>query len=82
MEEKKLLAQLEEIAAQLDIELRWDDGKFTGGSCRLRNKRVLLINRSLPTFLKIEVLCRELSESDLSGIFILPAIREKLSTFR
>ena len=25
MEEKKLLAQLEEIAAQLDIELRWDD---------------------------------------------------------
>ena len=82
MEEKKLLAQLEEIARQLDIELRWDDGEFTGGSCRLRNKRVLLINRSLPTFLKIEVLCRELSESDLSGIFILPAIREKLSTFR
>lgn len=81
MKDKQVLAKLEEIVGQLGIDLRWDEGEFTGGICRLGERKILVINRSLPIFVKIEVLCRELSRTDLSTIFILPAIREQISRF-
>ena len=77
-QDTELLSQLEEVVVQLGFELRWDEGEFTGGICRLGDRKILLMNRSLPTFEKIRVLCRNLSNTDLSKIFVLPAIREQI----
>jgi hypothetical protein len=82
MQNAELLSQLEEIVLQLGLELRWDEGDFTGGVCRLGDRRILVMNRSLPTFEKIRVLCRNLSDADLSKIFVLPAIREQIVRFQ
>ncbi len=78
MRNTELLSKLEEIVGQLGLELRWDEGDFTGGICRLGDRKILVLNRSLPTFEKIRVLCRNLSHTDLSKIFVLPAIREQI----
>ncbi len=78
MRNTELLSKLEEIVGQLGLELRWDEGNFTGGICRLGDRTILVMNRSLPTFEKIRVLCRNLSHTDLSKIFVLPAIREQI----
>ncbi len=78
MQNAELLSQLEGIVDQLGLELRWDEGDFTGGVCRLGDRRILVMNRSLPIFEKIRVLCRNLSSADLSKIFVLPAIREQI----
>ncbi len=78
MRNTELLSKLEEIVGQLGLELRWDEGNFTGGICRLGDRTILVMNRSLPPFEKIRVLCRNLSHTDLSKIFVLPAIREQI----
>jgi hypothetical protein len=82
MRDTELLSKLEEAASQLGLELRWEDGHFTGGACRLQDKKMFVISRSLPTFQKVEILCRELSQFDLSKIFILPCLRERINAMR
>ena len=78
MQDQEVLEQLEELILQLGLELRWEEGEFTGGICRLRGQKILLVNRSLPPLDKIRVLCRELSQADLSRTFVLPALRERI----
>ena len=78
MEDAKLLEQLQAVVPRLGIELREIDGEFTGGLCRVKGRRVLLVNSSLTTRKMIEIMCRELAHQDLSNIFILPAVRRKI----
>ncbi len=82
MQNAELLSNLEEIVEQLGLELRWDEGEFTGGICRLGDRKILVMNRSLPTVEKIRVLCQNLAHTDLSKIFVLPAIREQIVRFQ
>jgi len=82
MQDAEVLVKLEEIVQQLGLELRWEEGDFTGGICRLGKREMVVMNRSLPTFEKIRVLCRDLSHADLSQIFVLPAIRERILRFQ
>ena len=78
MKDTEVLSKLEEITQQLGLNLKWEDGDFTGGTCRLENRILFIINSSLPTFQKVEVLCRELSRFDLSQIFIRPDLRDRI----
>jgi len=78
MKDTEVLSKLEEIIRQLGLELRWEDGHFAGGICRLESKVLFIINSSLPTFQKVEVLCRELCHFDLSQIFIRPELRDRI----
>lgn len=82
MKNTELLEKLEEVVNRLRIELRWDEGEFAGGICRLRDRRIFLINRSLPNFEKISVLCRGLAQLDISSIFIPPAIRARIESYK
>lgn len=80
MVESEILSNLENIVSQLGIHLRYEKGDFQGGVCRLRDARVLIINKSLQIQQKIEVIAKELSQIDLSGVFIIPALRELIET--
>ena len=78
MQDQEVLEQLEDLVFHLGLELRWEEGDFTGGICRLRGREIFLVNQSLPTLEKIRVLCRELSQTDLSRTFVVPALRERI----
>lgn len=80
MKNTEFLERLEEVVKQLRVELRWDEGEFAGGICRLGDRRIFLINRSLPTVEKINVLCRGLAQLDISSVFILPEIRARIES--
>ena len=82
MKDAELLEQLEEIIRQLGIELVWDDGEFKGGICTIEGKQLFLMNRILPSSQKVEILCCELSSLDLSQIFILPRVRQRIEQAR
>ena len=82
MKDAELLEQLEEIVRQLGIELVWDDGEFRGGICRVEGRQLFLMNRILPSSQKVEILCCELSSLDLSQIFILPRVRQRIEQAR
>jgi hypothetical protein len=76
MVEAETLSNLENIVTQLGIHLRYEKGDFQGGVCRIGDQRILIINRSLQSRQKIALIARELSQVDLSGVFMVPAVRK------
>lgn len=76
--DEELLEGIEALARNLALEIRYEKGNFHGGLCRLEDQRTFIINKDLSTSEKIKVFARELANMDLEGIYILPAIRERI----
>lgn len=78
MTESEILERLHAVILQLGIELRECTGDCSGGLCRLNGKQVFLWNSALPAKRAVDLVCRELAMTDLSQVFLLPAIRERI----
>ncbi len=73
------LADLEQIAKALSIKVTYEDLRTSkGGSCRVMETRRIIINKHLQTGEKVNLLARELSNFDLSGLDIPDKIRKKI----
>ncbi|MFC1564131.1 hypothetical protein ACFL6G_04300 [candidate division KSB1 bacterium] len=80
MENTLLLQELENLAAKLDITVRYEDGDFRTGICRVKDEQLLLVNKKLSNEQKILQIAKELGKIDLSNIYILPQLRERISS--
>ena len=75
MKHEELISELEHLAAQLGVAVRYEKGDFEGGYCILKKDRVLLLNRRLMPVKKASVFALALSEIGLDHLFIKPAVR-------
>ncbi len=82
MKDQDLLRALEELVAQLGIQLRYEKGDFDGGLCRVDDQRLLIANAALPTRKKIRLLARELGRLELDQVFVVPAVRRAIEAAR
>jgi hypothetical protein len=76
-----LLQHLEGLAAQLGIEVRYenladDEVTIHSGGCKLLDRNLILIDRQQPPAQCARILARELSRYDLENLYILPRVRE------
>lgn len=78
MSDAELLEELENVMQELGIELRLENGEFNGGLCRIGERPVFLLNRKLPPARRLQILCHYLSRLDLSTLYLLPAVRDRL----
>jgi hypothetical protein len=81
-----LLQHLEGLAAQLKIEVRYenladDEVTIHSGSCKLLDRDLILIDRQQPLVERARLLARELSRYDLENFYILPRVREFIQAF-
>lgn len=76
MKHEQLLTELEQLAEQLGVVVRYEKGDFEGGYCILKADRILLINRKLLPNRKASVFALGLREIGLENVFIKPAVRE------
>ena len=76
MKHEDLINELQEIARQLGVTVRFEKGDFEGGYCILKTERVMLVNRRLQPARKAVVLALALHEIGLENVFIKPAVRE------
>ncbi len=76
MKHEELIAELEQLAVQLEVTVRYEKGDFDGGYCILRTDRVLLINKRLMPAKKTSVFALALNEIGLDHLFVKPAVRE------
>ena len=76
MKHDELIAELEQLAVQLEVTVRYEKGDFEGGYCILKSDRVLLINKRLMPAKKTSVFALALNEIGLDQLFIKPAVRE------
>lgn len=81
MTDGQLLEHLEAICSSLSIEVRCQHGDFQGGLCRFGGRTVLVLPSGASEMRKAEILCRELGRLDLSGVYVLPGVREKIDEF-
>ena len=84
MEDRRLWMLLNQLAAQLGVEVRLEyleDGEgFTsrGGLCRLGDRLVAFVDRRLGPQGRARQLGAALKSLDLSGVYLRPAVREFL----
>jgi len=76
MKHLELIAELEEIAAQLGLKVRYEKGNFEGGFCILKEERLLVINKKLPDPKRASTLAQALNEYGIENVFIKPAVRQ------
>ena len=72
------LKNLQHIFEKMAVEVRFRKGYFKGGLCRLNEKNIIYLNRSLPDEKNIQILIQELSKFNLEGLDISPQIKEML----
>lgn len=70
-----MIQELQDVARQLGITVRFDQGNFEGGYCILKAQRLLLLNKRLLPVRKAAVLARALREIGLDNVFLKPAVR-------
>ena len=76
MNDEVILQEIENVFSKLGITIRYERGDFIGGLCRLKEDKIVILNRKLPVKKKIQLLAKELSRFNIDEIFILPAIKE------
>lgn len=75
MKHEELILDLQQVAQELGITVRFEKGDFEGGYCILKDSRVVLVNKRILPARKAAVMALALNEIGLDDIFIKPAVR-------
>ncbi len=81
-----LLDELKNVAVQLGFEVREETllrevgYHVRSGSCRVRENRVIFLDRHLPPSAHIDVLAEELAKQPLEDLYLSPAARRLLES--
>jgi hypothetical protein len=78
MNETTLLQELEALAEELEIEVRYDSFEGRGGLCRYGGKTCLIVNRELGIEERLNLFAHALSQLSLDTVFVRPQVREYL----
>jgi hypothetical protein len=76
MKAEDIVEELQEVARQIGVTVRFEKGDFEGGYCVLRDQRLVLINKRLMPSRKASTLALALQNIGLETIFLKPAIRQ------
>jgi|AP95_1055475.scaffolds.fasta_scaffold02518_8 hypothetical protein len=75
-----LLTELEDLAADLAVDIRFEELESAGGLCRYGGRTCLLVNRRLSVLERVDLISTELASLPLEDIFIRPRLRELLES--
>lgn len=75
-ESKQILHELEDIVQRLGYSMRYEKGNFEGGYCLFKESKLFVINSRYEIEKRISIICRNLKELGVDGIFVKPGIRE------
>lgn len=85
----RLLAWLEDVAARIGAEVRYEsmDPAITragsgGGVVRLRGRTLILVDAALAPAERASVLVAALARFDLDGVWLPPAVRARIQAAR
>ena len=76
MKHEDLILELEQLAGQLGVSIRYEKGDFDGGYCILKDERILVVNKRLTPNRKASVLALGMNAIGLENVYLKPALRE------
>ncbi|MEX2117647.1 MAG: hypothetical protein WEB37_12245 [Bacteroidota bacterium] len=68
--------ELEALAANSGIGIRYEKGDFEGGYCILKAERLIMVNKKLAPPRKASILAQGLAEIGIDEVYLKPAVRE------
>jgi Zn-dependent peptidase ImmA (M78 family) len=72
----QLIQELETVAGQLGVSLRYEKGDFEGGFCVLREQKLLVVNKRLPDARKASSVAVGLAHYGIDETFVKPTLRQ------
>jgi hypothetical protein len=76
MTHEQILSELEQLASNCGITIRYEKGDFDGGYCVLKAERLIVINKRLALARRTSVLAQGLAEVGIDEMYLKPAVRE------
>ena len=76
MTPEQILKELEQLAAQCIVSVRYEKGDFEGGFCVLKAERLIVINKKLAPAKKASIVAYGLAELGIDEHYLKPVIRE------
>jgi hypothetical protein len=76
MTQEQILSELEHLASNCAISIRYEKGDFDGGYCVLKAERLIVINKRLALTRRASVLAQGLAEVGIDEMYLKPAVRE------
>jgi hypothetical protein len=76
MTHEQILTELEQLASNCGISIRYEKGDFDGGYCVLKAERLIVINKRLALARRTSVLAQGLAEVGIDEMYLKPAVRE------
>ncbi len=80
MDQLSILQELETLAAELNVEIRYEALEGPGGLCKYGDRTCIIANRSLAVNERVHLLSRELARFPVDDLFMVPRIRELLES--
>lgn len=78
MESAAALSELERLAERLGIEVRREPLPVPGGLCRVGGRQALFVDSALGPAEQVQVMVEALRGTDLSRVYVRPALRQLL----
>lgn len=75
MNYSQIIHELESVAEQLGVRLRYEKGDFEGGYCVLKDQKLLVVNKRLPDARKASSVAVGLSQYGIDDTFLKPSLR-------
>jgi hypothetical protein len=86
MKPEQMMEALEQAAAQLGIQVRYDtmtgDAAGGGGLCKVKGTWFVIIDRKTPPAERAAMLIEALADFDTDGVFLPPQIRDAIAASR
>ena len=76
MTHEQVVSELEQLASNCGIAIRYEKGDFDGGYCVLKAERLIVVNKRLSPSRRAPVLAQGLAEVGIDEMYLKPAIRE------
>ncbi len=65
----------EELAERVGVKIIHGKGDFKGGPCIVNDEKVIVVNKIKPIEQQLRMLAWGFATMDLSGIYVVPALR-------
>ena len=76
MNQEQMIKELEALAANSGIGIRYEKGDFDGGFCVLKDERLIVVNKKLAVPRRASILAQGLAEIGIDEMYLKPAVRE------
>ena len=77
----RLLSELQDVAERLFSEIRYEQGTFQTGTCMLKGKKILVVNKRQPIDERIAALASEIAREGTNNLYIKPVVRAEIERF-